>query len=242
MKMRKTISTIGLGAVAAMLMQVQTAQATFTTTDTLADLTSSTGTYNGLAVGDKEITGFSYVASSFLVGFDANDIQVTLTETAPNSYILTWGGSIGTVSAGVTLADLLLNYTVTATDGSIFAIDQSYTGTGTIPGGSLDIKENVYAHGTAAPILASSELTYAVTSTSYSAAGAILNPSQTSVDVTKDIALSTLQGGTISISQIEQSFEEVAVPEPTTVVAGILLLLPLGASTVKILRNRKALV
>jgi hypothetical protein len=31
-----------------------------------------------------------------------------------------------------------------------------------------------------------------------------------------------------------------SVPEPTTVIAGMLLLLPLGASTVKILRNRKA--
>jgi hypothetical protein len=59
------------------------------------------------------------------------------------------------------------------------------------------------------------------------------------VNVAKDISFSTLVGGTIDISQIEQSFEETAVPEPTTIIAGALLLLPFGASTVRILRKNR---
>jgi PEP-CTERM motif len=213
----KTALTVALVAGMAVLTQVQTAQAqaNFTTSDTLADLISPTGTYNGLAVGDKIVTGFTALPH-LLTGFDPADIQVTLSEPVANQYILTWEGSIGVAASGINLSDLLLNYTVTATDGNIFAIDQSYTGTGSVPGASLDVKETVTAPGSVV-ILASSELTYAITNTDYNAVGAILNPGQTSLSVTKDISFSTLNGGTIFISQIEQSFEEVAVPEPASV-------------------------
>jgi hypothetical protein len=36
---------------------------------------------------------------------------------------------------------------------------------------------------------------------------------------------------------VQQSFHQ--VPEPTTIIAGVLLLLPFGASTVRILRKRQ---
>jgi hypothetical protein len=43
-----------------------------------------------------------------------------------------------------------------------------------------------------------------------------------------------------SISRVSQSFHQTAVPEPSTVVAGALLLLPFGVSTLRILRKSKA--
>jgi hypothetical protein len=59
--------------------------------------------------------------------------------------------------------------------------------------------------------------------------------------VTKDIAfgVTSVNGGFITISQVAQSFHQ-AVPEPTTIIAGALLLLPFGASTLRILRKKHA--
>jgi hypothetical protein len=58
--------------------------------------------------------------------------------------------------------------------------------------------------------------------------------------VTKDIAfgVTSVNGGFITISQVAQSFHQ--VPEPTTIIAGALLLLPFGASTLRILRKKHA--
>jgi hypothetical protein len=51
----------------------------------------------------------------------------------------------------------------------------------------------------------------------------------------------TVEADLVAIVSPDGQSYVVAVPEATTVIAGALLLLPLGASTVKILRNRKAL-
>jgi hypothetical protein len=40
--------------------------------------------------------------------------------------------------------------------------------------------------------------------------------------------------------QVQAQLVIVPVPEPTTVIAGVLLLLPFGASTLKILRKKRA--
>ena len=68
-------------------------------------------------------------------------------------------------------------------------------------------------------------------------------PSQGVLYVTKDIAFGVISanGGFVSISQVTQSFhdETTAVPEPTTVIAGALLLLPFGASTLRIMRKTR---
>ena len=72
-------------------------------------------------------------------------------------------------------------------------------------------------------------------------AGDILNivPPETALYVTKDIALGVISpnGGFITISQVTQSFHQ--VPEPATMIAGALLLLPFGASTLRVLRKRQ---
>jgi hypothetical protein len=130
---------------------------------------------------------------------------------------------------------------VTALDGNIFAIDQNYTGHATPAnaGQFLTVSETVTLPNSVT-IIASSYLDQTVTSSDFTAVGAILTPSAPIVHVTKDIGLGTLNGGFITISQIVQSFDQ-TVPEPTTMVAGALLLLPFGASTLRMLRkNRKA--
>jgi hypothetical protein len=159
-----------------------------------------------------------------------------------DNYFLTWGGNISLVSGGTATADLLLGYTVTATSGKIFAIDQNYTGSAQPSGGSyLSVAETATVPGNTT-IVASSYLDQTITSTSFTATGAILNPNQPILNITKDIGLGITadSGGFITISQVAQSFDQVVpVPEPTTIIAGALLLLPLGASTLRILRRNR---
>ena len=88
MKLRNSVIVVAAVAMAAM---VQTAQAVIT--DTLADLTSATGNYNSLAIGDKTFSGFGYTASA-LTGFDANNVIVTASEDANGVYFLTWSGNV----------------------------------------------------------------------------------------------------------------------------------------------------
>jgi hypothetical protein len=67
-----------------------------------------------------------------------------------------------------------------------------------------------------------------------------VDPAQTTLYVIKDIAMSTSQSVPLTtISVVSQSFHQTVVPEPSTVVAGALLLLPFGVSTLRILRKNK---
>jgi len=236
MKTIKTLSTVAMGAAMAVVMQAQTTHADVT--DTLAALDAGAT----LSIGDKTFSGFSFNESG-LTSFNAANIDVTATEVGGN-YFLNWTGNISLAGTGVQTADLELNYTVTASAGTIVAIDQSYTGGTDLGSGGaagLTVTETVRNPGTGT-IAAQSLLNTSVSGTTFDAVGAILQPGGlTSVNVTKDIGLSIGGEGfnTVSISDVEQSFEQTAVPEPTTVAAGMLLLLPLGVSAARILRNRK---
>jgi hypothetical protein len=213
---RSIVSVLAFAVAIAVLIQVQTVQAQ--TTATLAYLENTPGAT--LNIGDKTFSGFTY-SESGLTTFDASDINVTASQVG-TSYFLTWGGNISLVAAGEVTADLLLNYTVSANDGKIFAIDQNYTGSAFPAGGAfISVAETAIVPGNAT-IVASSYLNDTITSTSYTATGAILTPAQPILNITKDIGLGVIDGGFITISQVEQSFEQVVVPEPATV--GCLLL------------------
>jgi hypothetical protein len=229
---------IAIFAVTTMAAMIQTAQAAFT--DTLADLVANNGS---LSVGDKTFSGFSYLATD-LTGFNASKIIVTASQVGDN-YFLTWGGKITLGSLGPASADLLLGYTVTAQPGKIVAIDQNYTGSaqnsvGLSAGTFLAVDENVYVPGSAVAI-GHSHLSAFDLSDPFAEPGDILTikPAQHILNVTKDIGfdIADPNGGFITISQIEQSFDQ--VPEPTTMIAGALLLLPFGASTLRILRRNR---
>jgi hypothetical protein len=228
----KLLRTVIVVAAVAMAATIQTTQAAFT--DTLADLTSATGTYNSLSVGDKTFSDFSYLASA-LTGFSANNVQVTASE-AGGVYFLTWSGNVAAL-ASLTPAtgDLLLNYKVSASAGVIATIDQGYDGSGIV---KVDETVSTSAGGT--PVVGYSHLNQYVMSAPPAISDQLLaltTPSST-LYVTKDIGLAALPGNDFAtISEVEQSFEQ--VPEASTVLAGALLLLPLGASTIRILRRNR---
>jgi hypothetical protein len=223
---------IAIFAVTTMVAMIQTAQATIT----LAQLAAG-GT---ISVGDKTFSGFSYQDTG-LTSFNASQINVTATESGGIDY-LTWSGNMSYVSGGIGSADLKLNYIVTANPGTINMIDQSYTGSAIH--GFLAVDETAAIGAFGGIAVGSSHLEVG----DYSDPPAevvqgdnlVINPSRSVLYVTKDIglAVNSIHGGFITISQVTQSFHQ-AVPEPTTIIAGALLLLPFGASTLRILRKNR---
>ena len=210
-------------AALAMAAMIQTAQGSIT----LADLAAG----GSISIGDKTFSGFGYTDSG-LTGFDPANITVAASIDSQGVYFLTWSGSIGTLN---NLADLKLTYAVTASAGLINMIDQGYDGSGTIK-----VDETVSTSSGGVPIVGQSHLSAYDMSDPPAEANDLLNivPPESTLYVTKDIALSTISlTDFATISQVEQSFHQ--VPEPTTVLAGALLLLPLGASTLRILRRNR---
>jgi hypothetical protein len=231
MKLRNSIIVV---AAVAMAATIQTAQATL-----LSDLTTSSGLSNGgtLTVGDKTFSDFSFTAAN-LTSWDPANVTVTASEDANGVYFLTWSGNVAALaSLGNATADLKLNYAVTASAGVIATIDQGYTGSGII-----SVAETVSPSSGGVPITSTIILPLTGVLNPDSADNIPVVPPSSTLYVTKDISLAVLPNGTLAsdlatISQVEQSFHQ--VPEPTTVLAGALLLLPLGASTLRILRRNR---
>ena len=230
MKLRNSVIAI---AAVAMAATIQTAQAAFT--DNLADLIANNGS---LTIDDKTFSGFSILGSG-LTSFNAANIIVTASESGGVEY-LTWQGNISLAGGGPVTADLVLNYTVKSSGGAIDWIDQAYTGSAQ-GGGLLAIDETVSTAPSGGTIVGHSHLTGFDISDPPAEANDILNivPPDTILYVTKDISLGIPNDDTtlVTISQVTQSFHQ--VPEPTTMIAGALLLLPLGASTLRILRRNR---
>jgi hypothetical protein len=231
MKLRNSVIAI---AAVAMAATIQTAQAAFT--DNLADLIAHNGS---LTIDDKTFTGFSFVESG-LTSFNAANIIVTAYFNPVTGYdYLTWSGNISFVSASTASADIVLNYIVTANVGAIDMIDQAYTGSSL--NGLLAVDETAAIGAFGGTVAGYSHLQIGDLSDPPAEASDLLNivPPESVLYVTKDIAfgVTSANGGFVSISQVAQSFHQ--VPEPTTIIAGALLLLPFGASTLRILRKNR---
>jgi len=169
-----------------------------------------------LSIDDKVFSGFTYQATG-LTSFDASQILVTAFQSGGVDY-LSWSGNMALVSSGMATGDLLLHYIVTANPGSISMIDQAYTPN--VSGGLLAIDETAAIGAFGGTVVGYSHLEIGDTSDppAEPVQGDNLNlsPSQSVLYVTKDISFGVLSanGGTISISQVEQSFHQ--VPEPGT--------------------------
>jgi len=225
MKLLRTAIVVTMLGTAAMM---QTAQANIT----LASLAGGgTITYGNLTFSD-----FSYNAGN-LTSFNAADVNVAVTETA-GVYYLTWAGNISLLSGNPpATADLELQYAVTANAGAINSIDQSYNGNGLIT-----VTETVSTGSFGGTVVANSTLTEYDLSDPPVEPGDNLGvvPAQTLLYVTKDISLGDLNNDPYpTLSAVTQSFHGVPVPEATTVIAGALLMLPLGVSTLRILRRNR---
>jgi hypothetical protein len=243
---KATILAAAFGAAGAL----QTAQASlgvdYGTSTTLANLINGGGY---LSVGDKTFTGFNWYAtgdnSSVVSALNnqAAQLLVSVFIGGDGVYYLDYGGAIGVNNLQGTaslMGDLKLYYTVTANPGSIVMIDQNYTPnvTGQSPGDAISIGETVKTPG--GVIVGNSTLTLSDLSDPAAEAGDNLNfDPQHQLIVTKDILMIAGAGDFVGLSDVQQSFHQTAVPEPSTVVAGALLLLPFGVSTLRILRKNK---
>jgi len=241
------IVALASGAVLLTGLLCRTAQAQ----ETLADLASG-GT---LTVGDKIFSGFSYTDSG-LTSFNPANIMVSATAVGNVDY-LTWAGNISLASLGAfgatATADLQLNYIVTATGGNtINEIDQNYTGTVASGSATVGIAETAMTPGGNGAVVGSTYLNgtwtyepnFSDVPVSLNSSQPFINPPQPVLDVTKNIGFSVedltpipgfpgLYTGSVSVSQIQQSFHQ--VPEPTTMA---LLLPPFAATTLRLLRKR----
>ncbi|HTR40635.1 MAG TPA: hypothetical protein VMH87_03390 [Pseudomonadales bacterium] len=229
MKLRSTVIVVAAVAMAAML---QTAHASMSLAAFEAGGTLTAGgltfTGSGPFGGDE----------SGLTGFNVN---VDAYESGGIVY-LSWGGNIALSSTGPSSADLILQYTVRG--GPVGMIDQTYTGSA--QGGNLSVVETVATGGFGGTTVASSTLNGIGDNSdppenAFDVVGddLYLVPPQSSLYVTKDInfGITSLTGGLITISAVTQSFH--AVPEPSTVIAGALLVLPFGVSALRILRRNR---
>lgn len=220
--------TLAMGATS-LLAQVQI----YTYTDTLANLTANGGQ---LTVDDKTFSGFSYQVSG-LTGFDANAITVTASQSGGVDY-LTWSGDMSLVATDTAIADLVLNYIVTANSGTISMIDQRYIGT--VTNAVLAVDETATSPG--APT-AHSHLSVNDTSDPNSYPGGPFDvgendlltvaPAQATLYVTKDLSFAVMsQGGSVTVTQVEQSFHQ--VPEP-----GAMLFVSVGGTLLLLLNLRR---
>jgi hypothetical protein len=214
---------------------------------TLSQLASSGGS---LTIGDKTFSNFGWTPS----GAAGSQLNADAANLIVSAYIgngvtgavgvdyLDFSGFIGvdnTSGSANLLGDLLLKYTVTANPGSISMIDQQYTPNAVPATGQIIIGETVSANGT---IVGNSTLTLNPSHLSdpptVAGDNLVIDPSQSELSVIKDISITADPGSLVGLSDVQQSFHQ--VPEPTTVLAGALLLLPLGASALRILRKSRA--
>jgi hypothetical protein len=210
-----------------MVAMIQTAQASLT----LAQFAAG-GT---LTIGDKTFTGSAFTESG-LTTFNPNLITVDVSQSGGIDY-LTWSGDMSLAAAAAATADLKLNYSVTSSGGLINGIDQSFDGSAN--NGFLAVDESVNIGAFGGTQVAYSHLTIGDFSDPPAEGFDVLAvvPGRTHLYVTKDMGFATIGPGFVTISQVAQSFHQ--VPEPTTMIAGALLLLPFGASTLRILRKNR---
>jgi PEP-CTERM motif-containing protein len=186
-----------------------------TSSDTLQHLVDTNGS---LVIDDKIFSNFAF-SDSGLTNFDASEIQVTASFQG-GIYYLTWGGNISLVSSSSATADLLLNYTVTATAGVINTIDQLYTGSAQPNRGAfLSVDETV--RDSQGNLVANSHLQGDDLSDPFAEPGDNLSidPAQSVLHVTKDIGLGiSNDGGFVTISEVRQSFHQNQIPEPASAV------------------------
>ena len=196
-------------------------------------------TNGSISIGDKVFSNFDYVESG-LTTFDASKIRVVATVDSSGIYYLTWQGNMSLLSSTTATADLVLNYSVTATSGQIDMIDQLYTGSAqTFTGTSrefLAIDETV--RNSSGALVANSHLDLTDPSDPFAEAGdnLFVNPGQSRLNVTKDISFGAFNGGFIALSEVRQSFHQ--VPEAST--TGMFLLGVALAGAATIYRRRAA--
>jgi hypothetical protein len=198
------------------------------TTASLGQLIADNGS---LTIGDKTFSDFSFVAS----GLSTNPDNLTVTASESNGiYDLSFIGMTAVnnlLGTGSALGDLELSYMVTASAGSIDTIDQSMTPNALVaPGNQILSGETVQNDG--GVVVADSMLSLTPSDLSDPSAEAGDNLVLTGgpypqVSVTSDTLIAAGPGQLVGLSVLQQSFHQVAAPEPSTwllLIGGVVVL------------------
>lgn len=176
----------------------------------LQDLINTGST--GITIGDKTFYDFSYTgtsgaptASQIQTQFIATPGDPGLSFTAPTGN----GGTLWSLGTGGNM-DSKISFYVQVNNPSAPINDISLMfGAQATGGGSVDVTENVYSGGTSVGGLYVNVDGYTQLNDSFGFTG---GATYTNLFVTKDIALSTLFGGTAAITNVANQYSEVPVP------------------------------
>jgi hypothetical protein len=207
----------------------------------LVNLDGSTKLGATLQQGDKIFANFTWVGPTGPAGFTITGIG---DGTANNLYGIEFSGGLS--QSGIGTSDWQLHYSVTIASGYnnlISDIHQHANFNGT-PLSLVNVTEDVLNAPGGIEVAKSNlgeGINYAYLDTTDPAAELndtlVLSTPLQQVWISKDIQLIGLGPNEYAVvSIIDQRFSQ--VPEPTTMIAGALLLLPFGASTLRILRKR----
>jgi VPDSG-CTERM motif len=214
---------------------------------TTSDLGSLIANNGSLTIGDKTFSNFTFSAMTGLSGVLASGITVTASfDSGTGIYFLSYAAdlSLSNIGTGTLSGDVLLGYRVTASGGNrIDYIDQRYTGGGG-PNSFLRVDETINA---GAGILGASHLSAPLDTSDFPGSeetieGDNLFPiggPQPFLNVSKDIHLSVVGAGDVSLSLVEQSFHQ-SVPDGGSAVALLGIALAGIEGVRRLVRTRKA--
>ena len=191
------------------------------------------GFTNCIQIGDKIFDNIS------VDGLGATDtVNVTGSETG-GVEVINFGAPFHTTSTvGI---DYQIFYHVTALDGLIASIDQSFNLTAQGTGGTVGIGETVYSDKNHLDEVAHSSVGFIFGVGDFqdppgeplTGDQLVINPALRQVWVSKDIFLQANEGGSVGATILHQSFHQTAVPEPVT-----LSLMGVGLLGLGLLRKR----
>jgi len=203
--------SLALAVVAAMGIGVNTAHAV---TVSLGDLIANNGT---LTLDDKIFSNFSFAVTGNVTPTAASGINVIGTVLDSTHELLTFQGAFngGGPTAPAGSGDILIQYNVATTTGAalIHDIQLSFNGVVISPTAQATVTETAFN--------ASNQIVGQVLVNTPSNLGTntinLANGPYSSVHVQKDIQFQWGAGGQVSMSAINQTISQVAVPEPTSV-------------------------
>ena len=188
----------------AVALAVYTSVADATPVPSLLGLATNQGS---ITIGDKTFSNFSFTTSG-LTMFDASKVYVDA-YIDNGVYFLRYSGDISLVNASsAATADLKLNYTVTAGAGLIDYIDQRYMGSAQGSVAFLAVDESAIGSTAFANSHLQADDICDFPGFDEKGDNLYLVPGQSFVNVTKDIGIGVVGPGSVTLSQVEQSFHQ----------------------------------
>jgi hypothetical protein len=224
-------------AIAGLVLATASSQASMLLSDLLAPGAT-------LQQGDKIFGNFTWTGP-----IAANQINITGIGdgSAGNLYGIEIGGPIASPFGGG-IIDLQLHYSVTIAPGynNLISDIHQFANVGGSPDSLVAITESVL-NAPGGLQVAISHVGEGINYANFDPTDPVAELNDTlvlgtplhQVWINKDIYLAAAPGGSAQATIIDQRFSQTAVPEPTTMIAGALLLLPFGASTLRILRKNR---